>query len=231
MASDIVILTGQGNYTTWLRSLKSSANAEGVWDLISGTEEIKALPKRPIGPDISAICDNAEWEGLDDAAITEAIKDLGREWECTCEIYELEVAEYDSQRKRVVAANFLILNSASDLVRRNIHNSSEPHTTYRRIKEVYKPTKARILRDSHKQLADLKLWRCDDVPDFINKAKSLRQDIIDEGDTYSDSQFAFKIIHSLGRGYERFVDICEEELDRPDAPVPTSETVLSYLST
>lgn len=46
-----------------------------------------------------------------------------------------------------------------------------------------------------------------------------------------DTQFAFKIIHSLGRGYEEFVEVCEEGLDRPDAPVPTSETVLSYLST
>lgn len=225
MASNTVILTGQGNYTTWLRSLKSSAWLENVWDLITGTEEIMAEPKLPAMPDLHATRRNATGEELDTEVADAAVEHVRRHHELSCLIYEDGLDDYYKQRDRVVLANTLIWKSLDNWIFDSIPSGFDPNVTFDRIKEEYKPTKARILHDAHKRLAALKLWHCDGMINFIYQADCLRRDITDEGDTYSDSQFAFKIMSSLGRGYEGLLKTWQFELDRPNAPVPTLENL------
>lgn len=178
---------GPENYISWLRQLKQNASANGVWDLISNKEAIKVEPKRPKKPDTEAARKDAKRNSLDADATTSAIQGLLDNFKLSVDDYKLDQADYDRQNVRVRTTNALVKDSVDDAILGRIGDLSNPHKTTKAIQEACKLTNARALNDATKRLADLKLWYSDSVSEFINKAESLRLDIIDLGDSLTES--------------------------------------------
>ena len=187
----VLVLTGPGNFTRWMRDLKLVAELMGVWRLIDpesiaepDREQIQHKPIKPTKPAhaySSQQLENQHYNYQNDA--TE---------------YTLELAEYKEQQKRLREARSLLLATLTPAIRHSVSNKAVPLSeVLEEIKVLYKPTDTQAQQYCVEKMEYLKYSDFADVSDLINSIICYQQELRSLGGSYSDRQVMAKVVRIL----------------------------------
>ncbi|OAQ57917.1 integrase core domain-containing protein [Pochonia chlamydosporia 170] len=201
----VEILQGQENYLAWKRDLKFIAEANNVWKILTGEEDIQDKPTRPTLSGFSSQAKSAK------KSIVKDVDPSGSSAEAqtsdislTIQFYKLDLDEYEKQQKRFRYARGILSTTINTALRGCIKDEENPHLAMEKLKGLCKMNDARALDMTLGKIEQLKFKGS--VSDLINTLKTFQQDIFDLDGTFSDDQIMSKVVRSLPNRFNRFLD-------------------------
>ena len=202
----VEVLQGQENYLAWKRDLKFIAEANNVWNILTGEETIQDKPTRPTLSGFPTQAKPAkksngkDTDPIGSSVETQASDQLG----LIIQFYKLDLDEYEKQQKRLRYARGLLSTTINTALRGCIKDEENPQLAMEKLKGLCKMNDARALDMTLGKIEQLKFKGS--VSDLINTLKTLQQDIIDLEGTFSDEQLMSKVVRSLPNRFNRFLD-------------------------
>lgn len=202
----VEVLQGQENYLAWKRDLKFIAEANNVWKILTGEEDIQDKPTRPTLSGFSSQAKSVKKSIVKDAdpsgssAEAQTSDQLG----IIIQFYKLDLDEYEKQQKRLRYARGLLSTTINTALQGCIKDEENPQLAMEKLKGLCKMNDARALDMTLGKIEQLKFKGS--VSNFINTLKTLQQDIIDLEGTFSDEQVMSKVVRSLPNPFNRFLD-------------------------
>ncbi|KAG9511488.1 hypothetical protein KCV07_g10138, partial [Aureobasidium melanogenum] len=204
--SNFTILTGQDNFSSWLRDITSVAYTKNLWDLLNGTEDVLKKPTRPVRPNFSKLIITRSKDSDSDAqnAQKTAIDQLTSDYNFEVTEYKMDLAEWEKQDTRVRQAKGLLLSTIHSAIRCQVADSKSPSEALTEVKALCQMTDAQALTFLYTKINQLSFGDKTTVSDFINKLRQYQKDIQDLKGEYSDEQIISKILISLPEKYKDF---------------------------
>jgi hypothetical protein len=202
----VEVLQGQENYLAWKRDLKFIAEANNVWNILTGEETIQNKPTRPTFPGVPTQAKPAKKSnGKDAEPIGSSVEaQASDQLSLIIQFYKLDLDEYEKQQKRLRYARGLLSTTINTALRGCIKDEENPQLAMEKLKGLCKMNDARALDMTLGKIEQLKFKGS--VSDLINTLKTLQQDIIDLEGTFSDEQLMSKVVRSLPNRFNRFLD-------------------------
>ena len=202
----VEVLQGQENYLAWKRDLKFIAEANNVWNILTGEEIIQGKPTRPAFSGVSTQAKPAKKSnGKDADPIGSSVEaQTSDQLSLIIQFYKLDLDEYEKQQKRLRYARGLLSTTINTALRGCIKDEENPQLAMEKLKGLCKMNDARALDMTLGKIEQLKFKGS--VSDLINTLKTLQQDIIDLEGTFSDEQLMSKVVRSLPNRFSRFLD-------------------------
>ena len=202
----VEVLQGQENYLAWKRDLKFIAEANNVWNILTGEEIIQDKPTRPTLSGVSTQAKPAKKSnGKDADPIGSSVEaQTSDQLSLIIQFYKLDLDEYEKQQKRLRYARGLLSTTINTALRGCIKDEENPQLAMEKLKGLCKMNDARALDMTLGKIEQLKFKGS--VSDLINTLKTLQQDIIDLDGTFSDEQLMSKVVRSLPNRFNRFLD-------------------------
>lgn len=202
----VEVLQGQENYLAWKRDLKFIAEANNVWNILTGEETIQDKPTRPT---ISGVPNQAKpakkSNGKDADPIGSGMEaQTSDQLSFIIQFYKLDLDEYEKQQKRLRYARGLLSTTINTALRGCIKDEENPQLAMEKLKGLCKMNDARALDMTLGKIEQLRFKGS--VSDLINTLKTLQQDITDLEGTFSDEQLMSKVVRSLPNRFNRFLD-------------------------
>lgn len=202
----VEVLQGQENYLAWKRDLKFIAEANYVWNILSGEESIQDKPTRPPIAGVSTQAKPAKKSNGKNADLTgsnvevQTSDHLG----IVIQFYKLDLDEYEKQQKRLRYARGLLSTTNNTCLRGCIKDEENPQLAMEKLKRLCTMNNARALGMTLGKVEQLKFKGS--ASDFINTLRTLQQDIMDLDSTFSDKQVMSKVVRSPPNRLNRFLD-------------------------
>ena len=202
----VEVLQGQENYLAWKRDLKFIAEANNVWNILTGEETIQDKPTRPTLFGVSTQAKPAKKSnGKDGDPISTSVEaQTSDQLSLIIQFYKLDLDEYEKQQKRLRYARGLLSTTINTALRGCIKDEENPQLAMEKLKGLCKMNDARALDMTLGKIEQLRFKGS--VSDVINTLKTLQQDIIDLEGTFSDEQLMSKVVRSLPNRFNRFLD-------------------------
>ncbi|KAL4729737.1 hypothetical protein ACLX1H_004161 [Fusarium chlamydosporum] len=183
-----------------------TAKAHDLWAIIIGTEKILSepieeqyvtyLPSPKRAPQIRATSSSAETEREPEKTI---------DTQKSFFLWQAAYRRWERQKDKVRMARILISKSVVSSIACEIEDMSSPNLQASHIKDTYGVTNEFARSVILEQVATLKLYQCDNMSDYINQHRDLKNDLKRTGQEYSDSQMATNIINGLPKSFGDFI--------------------------
>jgi hypothetical protein len=167
------ILTGQGDFTKWMRDLKLAAESKDVWVLINpesvaeaDRETIHPKPTRPTKPVATAVPRGSTQEVAE--GLQEQFKMANNMYSNDVTDYKLDVSEYDEQQKRLRTARSLLLSTITPAIRDSVSDKIIASEVLTSIKALCKMTDGQAQQYCYQKLDNVKYSDFSSVSDCIN---------------------------------------------------------------
>jgi hypothetical protein len=223
--ASIGTLKGQENYVRWFRDLKSVAESENLWSLVSGDEKAFERPHRPIRPQTATISPRTTGSQIKKAAVSgngtpdedsnngvtlltrssEVYQEAVEDFKFAVVDYRLDLDEFEKQDARIRQAKGLLAMSVDPAIRRIIADIADPRKAFLEIKSIYQMTNTRALGIALAKIEEIKFSKNDAVTSFLNDILLLQSDINDLSGSYNDDQLITKVLQSLPSVFFPFV--------------------------
>ena len=219
------ILTGQSNWIRWYPGIKADARADDTWALLAGTEVILVKPLRAdyVTRREAPVVVTAEKVTGPETARQDFEYRQNREW------YQMDLHDYEQQHERVRRANKMLHDRIDPSMQPDIQDIEGPAEALARLQSLYKMQDSRAIQFTHNQIDALRLASCKSMTEYLNKMRQLKNDLVDLGEPYTDSQLIAKIISGLPTQYNSWVERYHDIMADPDAKNPTVKSIEAQL--
>lgn len=143
----VEVLQGQENYLAWKRDLKFIAEANNVWNILTGEEIIQDKPTRPTFSGVSTQAKPAKKSnGKDADPIGSSVEaQTSDQLSLIIQFYKLDLDEYEKQQKRLRYARGLLSTTINTALRGCIKDEENPQLAMEKLKGLCKMNDARAL--------------------------------------------------------------------------------------
>lgn len=207
----VQILTGQGNYTAWMRDLKLAAEGKDVWILISpesfkedDCETIHTKPTKPEKPNPArfAAPRNSTPEAI--AELRVLATTANDDYRNDVTDYRLLVSEYEDQQKRLREARSLLQTTVTPAIRDSVSSKPIAAEMLKEIKKLCKMTDGQAQQLCYQKLDNVKYSDFSSVSDCINTITTYQQELKSINGNYGDEQVISKVISILPEPFNEF---------------------------
>jgi hypothetical protein len=206
------ILTGQGDFTKWMRDLKLVAESKDVWILINpesvaeaDRETIHPKPTRPTKPDATQFEAPRGSTPEIVAGLKEEFKTRNGIYQNDVTDYRLDVTDYDDQQKRLREARSLLLSTITPAIRDSVSDKVLASEVLTSIKALCKLTDGQAQQYCYQKLDNIKYTDFNSVSDCINTITTYQQELRSLNGEYGDEQVISKVISILPDHYKDFI--------------------------
>ena len=216
------LLRGKTNWTTWKPDFDREARAHDVLGLLTGDDKIL---KQPEFKDYSTQIDRSSARLSTDADKAQPEKDAKPHVDAANNAlkYQIDLENFKTNKKSLKTALKLLNAYISEGIQIEIEDCDNAKAAYDLIKTKYGVSDERARVDLLTDMAKLKISDCEDITDYLNKLRRLKNCLTRVKHTMSDDEFATAILRGLEgqqwNGFkQRWDDIRAWQLDeKPDS--------------